>query len=350
MKNIITVTMVVIGALIGAGFASGQEIFTFFYKYGTSGLIGTLISAVLISYIIYKVFMIIKKYKVENYREFLEAIMNSDNKINLDKNIKIEIINKTIEILILVTFFIMMAGFGAFFEQEYRIDSIMGSTILAVLCFFVFITNVDGLVKISEYVVPILIAFIVLIGILNIPNMRADIISNDIVVERILLGPINAIMYASYNSILLIPVLITLNHKIKKFKEIKFISIISGLIIFVLTIIIFFLLDNIKIDIRTIEMPVVYVIANNFKSLKNIYAIIILMSIFTTAISLGISYLENKKRDKKRYTQVAGIMCITSIFFSKIGFSNLINLLYPIFGVLGLVQINIIFKKKVNKY
>lgn len=344
MKNIITVTMVVIGALIGAGFASGQEIFTFFYKYGTIGLIGTIISAMLISYIIYKVFVIIKKYQVQNYREFLEAIMNSDKKI------KIELINKTIEILILVTFFIMMAGFGAYFEQEYRINSIIGSTILAVLCFIVFITNVDGLVKISEYIVPILIVFIVLIGILNIPNMRLDIINNDIVIERIFLGTINAIMYASYNSILLIPVLITLNQKIKKFKDIKFISIISGIIIFILTIIIFFLLDNIKIDIRTIEMPIVYVIANNFKSLRNIYAIIILMSIFTTAISLGISYLENKERNKKSYTQVAAIMCITSIVFSKIGFSNLINLLYPIFGILGLVQINIIFKKKVNKY
>ena len=43
-------------------------------------------------------------------------------------------------------------------------------------------------------------------------------------------------------------------------------------------------------------------------------------------------------------------MCITSVFFSKIGFSNLINLLYPIFGMLGLIQISAIFKKKVNKY
>lgn len=344
MKNIITVTMVIIGALIGAGFASGQEIYTFFYKNGISGLIGTLISTILISYIIYKVFLIIKQNKVENYRKFLETIIDSDKKI------KIEIINKTIEILILITFFIMMAGFGAYFEQEYRINSIIGSTILAGLCFIVFITNVEGLVKISEYIVPILIAFIILIGILNIPNMSREIINDDIIIEKIFLGPINAIMYASYNSILLIPVLIALNKKVKKMREIKFISLISGVIIFILTIIIFLLLDNIKVNIKSIEMPVVYVIANNFRKLKNIYAIIILMSIFTTAISLGISYLENKKRDKKSYTQVAAIMCISSIFFSKIGFSNLINLLYPIFGILGLVQINIIFKKKVNKY
>ncbi len=344
MKNIIIVTMVIIGALIGAGFASGQEIYTFFYKNGINGLFGILISTILISYIIYKVLTIIKQNQVQNYREFLDIIMDSDKKV------KIDVINKTIEILILITFFIMMAGFGAYFEQEYRINSIIGSTILAGLCFIVFITNVEGLIKISKYIVPCLIAFIILIGILNITNVQIEKINNDILIEKIVAGPVNAIMYASYNSILLIPVLITMGKQINKNKEIKFISIISGVIVLLLTTIIFFLLTNIKIDIRSIEMPVVYVIANNFRNLKSIYAIIILMSIFTTAISLGISYLENKRRDKKGYTQVAAIMCITSIFFSKIGFSNLINLLYPIFGVLGLLQIKTIFKKKVNKY
>lgn len=340
MKNTVSIAMVIIGALIGAGFASGQEIYAFFYKNGISGLIGTIISSILISYIIYKVFTIIKKYQIKNYREFLETI------IDTDKKVKIEIINKTIEILILITFFIMMAGFGAYFEQEYRINSIIGSTILASLCFAVFITNVEGFIKISKFIVPLLVIFIVFIGILNIQNIEIDRISCDIVIQNAILGPINAIMYASYNTILLIPVLITLNQKIKKNKEIKYIALISGIIIFILTVIIFFLLSNIEIDIKTIEMPIVYVIANNFKYFKNIYAIIILISIFTTAVSLGISYLENNKKNRKSYTHTAAIMCITSIFFSKIGFSNLINLLYPIFGVLGLIQIDIIFRKK----
>ncbi|MCI8587595.1 MAG: hypothetical protein HFJ49_03160, partial [Clostridia bacterium] len=109
MKNIIIVTMVIIGALIGAGFASGQEIYTFFYRNGISGLFGILISTILISYIIYKVLTIIKQNQVQNYREFLDIIMDSDKKV------KIDVINKTIEILILITFFIMMAGFGAYF-------------------------------------------------------------------------------------------------------------------------------------------------------------------------------------------------------------------------------------------
>lgn len=95
-------------------------------------------------------------------------------------------------------------------------------------------------------------------------------------------------------------------------------------------------------------MPAVYAVGKYFPEFKNIYEFIILTSILTTAISEGISVLENTCKNKKSYTQFAVILCITSVIFSKIGFSNLINFLYPIFGVLGGIQIIAILKYKVT--
>ena len=48
MIEVISITLVIIGALIGAGFASGQEIFSFFYIYGKNGIYGILIMSILI--------------------------------------------------------------------------------------------------------------------------------------------------------------------------------------------------------------------------------------------------------------------------------------------------------------
>ena len=56
--------------------------------------------------------------------------------------------------------------------------------------------------------------------------------------------------------------------------------------------------------------------------LRYIYGVIILGSIFTTAISLGVSFLQNTAKNKKGYTQISIIMCITSVIISKFGFSN----------------------------
>ena len=150
---------------------------------------------------------------------------------------------------------------------------------------------------------------------------------------------IDAILYSSYNSILLIPVLITLRDYIENKKQVIKISVISTIIIVLLSVIVFLLLTRVDVDITKLEMPAVYVVSNMFKIFRYIYGFIILGSIFTTTISLGTSFLKNVAKTNKNYTQIAVIMCITSVIISKFGFSNLVNLLYPIFGYLGIIQI-----------
>lgn len=93
-------------------------------------------------------------------------------------------------------------------------------------------------------------------------------------------------------------------------------------------------------------MPAVYAINNIWPDIKNIYGVIIMISIFTTAISLGISFLNNTTQKQRNYKYISIFICTTSIIFSKIGFSNLVNILYPILGILGLAQIIMIFKYK----
>ena len=383
MKNILTITMVIIGSIIGAGFASGQEINSFFYKYGIIGILGIIISVFLISLIIYKVFFIIKIENINNYKNFLEIIFkNNNNKINkkiineknklknnkkiINKKNKLKINNKInykkienkylnisyitnliINIFLIISFYIMIAGFGAYLNQEYNIDSTLGSGLLAIVCLIIFLNNIEGLLKINKYLIPILICFMIIIGINNLNNFNLIKINNNKIINNFFMPILSGIIYSSYNIILLIPILITLKNKIKK-NNILFISIFSGIILLTLGLIIYFLLINIKIEINKIEMPAVYVIRNYFPKFKKIYEFIIITSILTTAISEGFSVLENISKNKKSYTQFAVVLCITSVIFSKIGFSNLINLLYPIFGILGFFEIYFILKYKIN--
>ena len=77
MKETFTILLVIIGALIGAGFASGQEIYSFFYSYGTIGIIGIIVTCSLISFVTYKSLKIICKNKVNNYDEFLKIFIKN---------------------------------------------------------------------------------------------------------------------------------------------------------------------------------------------------------------------------------------------------------------------------------
>lgn len=337
MKNVFKIVFVIIGTLIGAGFASGQEIYVFFFSYGIKGFIGIIISSVGMGVLIYKTLGIINKYNINSYKDLLDILIKNkkENKYFNFKNI----INLIINIFILVTFFIMIAGFGAYFEQQFGINSLVGSSILAILNFVIFLTSVKGVIKANELLVPMLIVFLVIIGFINIIDINIVKLGNYIIRTNQSNYILSAIIYASYNSILLIPVLITLKKYINTKKQILFISLIGTIIVILLATIIFLILIRVDVDITKLEMPAVYVVSNIFKFLEIIYGFIILGSIFTTSISLGTSFLQNVSKNKKSYTQIAAIMCITSVLISKIGFSNLINLLYPIFGYLGLIQI-----------
>lgn len=153
--DILKVVFVIIGTLIGAGFASGQEVNTFFFSFGIKGLLGIILSSIIIGIIIYKTFKIIHKNNISNYKEFLNSLLKNE-KIN-------NITNSIINIFILVSFYVMIAGFGAYLQQELNLNSIIGSSILAILCLVLFKTNVNGLVKVNQILIPILIIIIILI-------------------------------------------------------------------------------------------------------------------------------------------------------------------------------------------
>ena len=350
MKDIAKVVFVIIGTFIGAGFASGQEIYIFFFKYGINGLVGITISSLILGIIISKTLKIIKENNIQNYKEFLDIIINKkyNIKIKQHKNRKLtQFINIIVNTFILVTFFIMIAGFGTYFMQQFGLNQLIGSSILALITYVILNTNVKGVVKASEIIVPILIISVIIIGLMNLNNLPLLQIKNYLIPNNSPEFVLEAMLYASYNSILLIPVLITLNKYIKNKKQTTIIGMISALIILIMSVLIFLLLTKVDVDIENIEMPVVYVVSNMLKILEYVYGFIILGSIFTTTISLGVSFLQNTSKNKKSYTQIAIIMCITSVIVSKIGFSNLVNMLYPIFGYLGILQIYKILTKKV---
>lgn len=334
MKETISIVLVLIGALIGAGFASGQEIYSFFYSYGALGLIGIIITCILISFTINKSLKIIYTNKIENYDQFLKIFI-SNEKI-------VKVINIILNILLLVTYYIMIAGFGAYFEQEIGVNKFIGSVILAIMTAIVFFTNVKGVLKVNEYIVPILIIFIIIIGGINLFSLD---IQNEMILSRS--GwLLSSITYCSYNIILLIPVLISIRNQICRQSYIKYIAILSGIIMIILSIMTYMMLAKVDTDFTTLEMPIVYVVRTFYSKFQHVYSFIILSSIFTTAISIGMGLLQNIAKNKKSYTQFVLFMCITSLIISNFGFSKLVNLVYPLFGYFGILQIIFIIRKR----
>lgn len=342
MKNVIKVVWVLIGTIIGAGFASGQEINLFFYSYGFNGIFGIILMSILTGVMTYKVLKVSMKNDIKNYKEFLHYILERQNNFMNSKKI-LYIQNAIVNIFLYVSFLIMIAGFASFLNQEYDINQLVGSIIIVVLFFIICIKKQNGLIKLNEILIPLLIGGIVFLGFINLRNI--DNILFDILIQNNnSLWSIGAVVYFSYNFIILIPILISLAGYVRNENEIKHASIITGVIIAVLAIIIYFLLSNINIDVTLLDVPIMYSIKNISPIFANIYSIIIVFSILTSCVSAGHSFLENVCKNEISYQHVVLFMCITGTIISHFGFSNLVGLLYPTFGVIGILQIILLMR------
>ena len=343
----------IIGTLIGAGFASGQEMYLFFYRFGINGILGLILCSTLISIVIYKTFLIIHTRKIDTYEGFLQEIFHSKKLSNIS--------NIIVNAFLLITFYIMISGFGAYFKQQFEIPAIIGAIVLASISFVVLIKDIEGVKRVNSIIVPILIVVILIIGFLSLKNLynrsgeiwQINLFDRSGEIWRVNLENkysfnwiLQAIVYCCYNMILVIPVLVNLGKYIKSKKQIAFVSVLSGVIILVLAMSIFLVLTSVETDYSKIQMPAVYAIDNNFPHFSGVYGIVILLSIFSTAISIGISFLKNITKNKKSYPQFVAIMCISGVLISNFGFSNLVKLLFPVFGYLGIVQICYILKNR----
>lgn len=331
MLGIFKIVFVIIATLVGAGFASGKEIYSFFFIYGSKGILGLFISCFIISFIIYKVFRICYKNNLNNYKDFCNYIVRGNSFFA-------DILNNIVNIFLLITYYVMISGFSSLLYQEFGLNKLIGSIIIIFLCYFIFLKNVNGLIKISDYLIPILIIFLLFISIKNL-NIISNYnnIFNDLNVQNG--GILKSILYACYNCIILIPVLVLFGNTIHN-KNIILISIINFILLLILSFSIYNLLLLGNLDIYLLDMPIIEIVKNYGEIYKFIYIILIGISIFTTAISSGTGFLNNFS--KNRFKIILFFMSMSAIFLSQVSFTVLVDLLYPILGVMGFFEVLLI--------
>lgn len=325
MGSIIKITAIILGSVIGAGFASGQEIKIFFTNYGILGLIGLILSIGIMVLVINLSLKVILKNNTETYNEFLKNIFKN-------KKILSYSMQNIITFFLLASFLIMSIGFATCLEQQFSLPRYVGGLIIAILCYITFIGNIKRIIKINEYIMPVLIILIVFVGVRVFVNGEWNI-SNDINLNFI---P-NSFIYASYNVIPLLPILLTLKNEFNDAKKINLITIVSFVCICVPAIAIYIITCSQNIGNSEILLVEVTKGWGNIGGI--VFSLVILASIYTSAICSGYGFARNITKTEKQYRICILVICILAVLISNFSFADTIQIIYPIFGILGLVQI-----------
>ncbi|MBS7530494.1 hypothetical protein IC619_008325 [Hazenella sp. IB182353] len=321
------ISMTIVGTTIGAGFASGREIWEFFSSYGESSQVGIVISMVIL-WLAGMILMLVSwKKQTSRYSELLAYLMGP---------FFAKLIDGLILLSLLTTTMVMMAGSGATFEQWFGPSGFFaGCLVMAVAVLIVLLFDVEGLLSINVVLIPVLMAILIYVCFQFLESV--DPLSDS--VKRGANQPIwpTAIAYTAFNIISLLAVLSTMGKQIKHTGEVWFAGITSTLCLGGLAYIYNNSLLRIEHLISQYEIPLFALVEHISPIWIAVISSVLWLAIYTTAVSSmhGLVFRLSAYMPLPRV--VIGFICMIILLpLSQIGFAKLVEVLYPIFGVINL--------------
>lgn len=334
-KNIIRIASAMVGVVVGAGFASGQETMQFFSSFGYIGLLGAIISGVLFA-LLGTALGDISQIKVsDSYKEGIYFICGKYLGVLFD---------------IAITFFmfaiavVMFAGGGSLLEQQWGIPAHVGSIAVIVITVLLVSMRVEKIITFIGSVTPILVVMVIVVVIYAAFTQSASIDELNEAAKSTPRGASNwliaALLYVSYNIVVGGPFLMIAGGVATSRRNAVLGGLLGGVILGILILLIgagVFARIN---DVGSVALPTLQIATEASPALGFIMAVVIFMMILNTAVGVLYAFLARILRPETMSFKV-GAAASGAIGYagSKVGFIALVGTVYPFFGYLGFVLI-----------
>lgn len=309
-----------IATVIGAGFASGQEVVQFFARFGSGGLMGVVIATVLLSVLGGITLEKCCQIQTQNYYHLISRTVN----------IMTPFFDLLYTCFILVGLAIMLAGADVVLYQLTKMEG--GLYLTAVLVLIPLILGPEQVLNITAYIVPVMIILIIYV------TIRTIQIGNLIIPSQFMpKAVVYSFLYSGYNLGFSLAVFSGIGQIIKDQKTAKCGGIIGGVILGSLVglmILAFFSTSPI-----TLYEPIpMLCLAQNLGYIPAmIYTLVIWLAMYTTALADAAAITQRMKHVLGGKPIVNGVvvMCL-ALLTAGVGFVPLMKVTYPIFGLIGL--------------
>jgi len=327
-----------IGTIVGAGFATGQEVLQFFTYYGRAGFIGILLATILFCYFGYVIMKISRDLKADSHLELVKFTAGKHLGFLLDWFITLSFLGVLV---------VMAAGSGAIAQEHFHLPPLYGSIAIILLSFITVISGVNNVIRAIGLVVPFLLLIVLGTAVFSI--VHDPITINKITFIESLETPVtgnwffSSVLYVSYNILLAVAILSPLGVESPGKKHLYFGAILGGFGLgFGIMAINLATLSGVP-EILPFQVPMVFLAYRLNPVLAFIYGLILLLEIYTTAVSILYGFVA-RIAYKRRFRIFWAILASAgAIYASQLGFSKAITTVYPIMGLVGLFFLASIF-------
>jgi len=317
-----------IGTVVGAGFASGQEVLQFFSLHGARGLPAIFVAT--LGFFVYGLasMEIGRIRNATSHGPVLEEAVGRTLAPFLD---------------LVTTFFLfgalsaMISGAGSVLHQEFGLPWTVGAIALAFVTLVTVLFGLKGVVYAVSSVVPFLIAGVLVIGV-------AVLFQRGLVFRTpppgfqpaVRTWGWSGVNYVSYNIIMAVPVLAALGaHSSSRRRNVRSCllgaaGLGAGLTVVYLTLVVSFP------DSATYEVPMARLASEVHYLGRPLYSTIFLSEVYTTAVANLYGFAARIAHPETPNFRAAAVGAVfLGVLTASIGFANLVRIVYPVVGWAG---------------
>ena len=334
-KRIWSIALAYVGVMIGAGVSSGQDLLQYFVSFGAWGLIGVIVLGVL--HVGFGRLMIA-----------LGSYYRSDDHSVVLAEISHPVIYRILDIALIITCFIfgfvMIAGAGANLNQQFGMPFWVGAFLCTVLTIVVSFLDFKKIIGVIGVFTPVILVMIALIFMTNVLGRHWEFSEMNRISQTIQ-SPFPSVWMSVVNYFAVcvmsaIAMAFVMGGSIFKINEAEksgaWGGFMVGVIFFITTLILFANSDKVVKS----DVPMLAIAKEVNPIFATLYALVIFGLIFNTVFSL---YYALGKRfaagSEKRFKFFVTAFSLSGFVVSFMGFRQLVAVMYPIIGYMGLLML-----------
>lgn len=337
--NIIVFGGGILAFVIGAGFASGQEIMQFYTHLGFKGSIAAgIVSLIIVSWLWATLLEDGRKLQLEDQNDIFRHYCGKYIGIFFEW---------FVPILMFLVASIMISASGATFAEHYGLNPHVGRIVMTVATLLTVILGLRKLVHIVGYIAPVIAFFALFIGIVGIVSNPEGLANSGAAIEKYEVGGpfstwyITGIMYAAYLVSGLMPYVAGIGKQAKSRVETISGGIFAG-VMFLIGIMVLGLGMLANLDVtHDKEIPSLAIIAEQMPVVTSIFAISLLLAIYTTAVPMLWTAVNKVVSDDKstKYKIAAIVLGCLTYLGGMFKFSTMVGIVYPATGYMGILLV-----------
>jgi len=308
----------IMGAIVGVGFASGKEIGVFFFNFSGGSIFGILAFCLLYFYLFFIVQYLRKKLALNSYNEFNAFVFGKFCKLT----------NIVLVINFSITSAGMLAGADYLFSSFFNLPKIVVPVTLTAITFFLILGGIKRIKFTANLIVPILI-FVIIIN--SIKNININNVNLEITSKNIYMAVYFGLLFGVNNFVAAMPVLFETKQKVAS----RCAVILSIGLIILLNVLV---LSSNKVST---DMPMFELSKNVSNSFYIIYFCALILALFSTLVICSYN-MQNIICKNKKSKFASLLIVLFNLILSNVGYSFIVQYLYVVSGIISGIYVLIL--------